>query len=590
MSFLQDAERLANACGGGYLSPTAVRELTTSWGLGLEQVMLELIGLAKTLAQPSMSKFQVGAVARGVSGALYLGANLEFAGGPLQFTVHAEQATVINAALHGEAGLAALAISAPPCGYCRQFLYELATASQLEILLADKRPTRLSEYLPGAFGPADLGVVGGLLAPQRNSVRLAASSGPDRRAAVIDLALRGAQLSYAPYTGAVGAVALTTADGRTFVGPYLENAAFNPSVSPLQAAVVALMLDGRHVNEVVQATVASRADSAVDHVGATRRLLEQAAPGAVLQECLIEVDALVSDDASNEPAADANKETDEMAKAKGNTGKDLSFYFFDFDDNIMFVKTPILIRNKATNRTKKVSTAEFARIRGEFGKPGPWKDFETYDDTYSRFRDIAADKLKPNGVQHFVEDVTKAIAGKTEVWQRPAWRLFVHACKEQRPVAIVTARGHSPETLKAGIRVLKDKGLISREPNYLAIFAVGNAEVAAELMASVKDAKDRKKLAALPDKTSALKRIAIRRAVDSAMEKYGAEPEHRFGMSDDDPQNVDLIVKAMCDCKNKYPDKRFFVINTHEGEWVKLEIFPVDFPVTKKVAPSEVVG
>ena len=276
--------------------------------------------------------------------------------------------------------------------------------------------------------------------------------------------------------------------------------------------------------------------------------------------------------------------------SKSKPQKDLSFYFFDFDDNIMFVETPILIRDRNTKQVTKVSTAEFAKIRGEFGKPGKYLDMEVFEDTYSHFRDIAADQMKPGGVQHFIADVRKAIANNSDAWQRPAWPLFVHACKEQRPVAIVTARGHSPETLKAGVRVLKEKGLIAREPNYLAIYAVGNSQVAAELMASVKDAKDQQHLAALPDKTSALKRVAIRRAVDSAMEQYGSKPEHRFGMSDDDPQNVDLIIKAMCDCKHKYPDKRFFVINTHEGEWVKLEVFPVDFPVTKKVSANEVIG
>ncbi len=270
--------------------------------------------------------------------------------------------------------------------------------------------------------------------------------------------------------------------------------------------------------------------------------------------------------------------------------KDLSFYFFDFDDNIMFVRTPILIRDRKTKKVTEISTADFAKIRSDFGKPGKYQDMEVFENTYSHFRDIAADQVKPGDVQHFVADVTKAVAGKPDDWQRPAWKLFVHACNAQRPVAIVTARGHSPDTLKAGVRVLKEKGLIAREPNYLAIYAVGNAGVAAELLATVKSAEDRKKLEALSDKTSALKRLAIRLAVDTAIEKYGAKPEHRFGMSDDDPQNVDLIIKAMCDCKHKYPDKRFFVINTHEGEWVKLEIFPVDFPVTKKVAADEMVG
>jgi hypothetical protein len=193
-------------------------------------------------------------------------------------------------------------------------------------------------------------------------------------------------------------------------------------------------------------------------------------------------------------------------------------------------------------------------------------------------------------VQHFASDTSTAIADPSKDWQRPSWPLFVHACDQQRAVAIITARGHSRETLQAGIRVLKDNKLISREPNYLAVFSVGNEQVAAELIASVEDTEEHNKLLALPDRTFALKRIAIRLAVEIAFEKYGAEPEHRFGMSDDDPQNVDLIVKAMCDCKNKYMDKRFFVINTHEGEWGKLEVFPVNYPVTGRAPVNEVVG
>jgi cytidine deaminase len=576
MKLLEQATRLTQECSGGYLSPTAVQELASSTGLEIDQLMLQLIPLAKTLAQPAVSGFSVGAVARGQSGALYLGANLEFAGCPLQLTVHAEQATVINAALHSELALSALAISAPPCGYCRQFLQELATASQLEILLADRPATKLSTYLPGAFGPADLGIVGGLLTPQHQVVVLAKNRGNQQHSAAIDLALQTAQGSYAPYTRALAAVVLFTTDGRMFSGPYLENAAFNPSISPIQAAAVALMLSGRRMSEVTQATVVCRVDSAIDHVAATRFLLEQVAPGAAIQQCSLEISE--------------TKRGEDMAKSTERAVEDLSFYFFDFDDNIMFVETPILIRNKATHRTKKVSTAEFARIRGLFGQPGDWQDFELFDDTYSHFRDIPTEKMKPKDLQHFVNDVAKAIGGLAEDWQRPSWPLFVHACQEQRPMAIITARGHSPETLQAGIRVLKQKKLIPREPNYLAIYAVGNEEVAAALQASVKGTEEESKLAGLRDKTSALKRIAIRQAVETALAKYGPEHEHRFGMSDDDPENVDLIVKAMCDCKKKYPDKRFFVINTHEGEWVKLEVFPVNYPVTGRAPPSEVIA
>jgi predicted enzyme related to lactoylglutathione lyase len=78
------------------------------------------------------------------------------------------------------------------------------------------------------------------------------------------------------------------------------------------------------------------------------------------------------------------------------------------------------------------------------------------------------------------------------------------------------------------------------------------------------------------------KKIAIENGVDVALQKYGPAPPHRFGMSDDDPANVVLAISAMRDCKVKYPDKRFFVINTNGKEFVKLEIFPMSDPVTAR--------
>jgi len=271
---------------------------------------------------------------------------------------------------------------------------------------------------------------------------------------------------------------------------------------------------------------------------------------------------------------------------------DQSFYFFDLDDNTLFLETPIFVRkgDGEAGEVKRLSTTEFAGIRTQLGKEGPWKDFEIFDGTYGHFRDIPADELQPGQKQYLVEDIEQAIAGDPETWQAPSWKLFVYACRKQRPLSIVTARGHSRETLKAGIRVLLDHGLIEKEPNYLTIYAVGNPDIQAELIASLDDEEERSRVQQLSDPTSALKRIAIRNTVDKALEIYGAEPEHRFGMSDDDPKNVDLIIKAMCDCKKKYPDKRFFVIDTHEGEMVKLEVFPVDYPVTSRAEHGEVVG
>jgi hypothetical protein len=264
----------------------------------------------------------------------------------------------------------------------------------------------------------------------------------------------------------------------------------------------------------------------------------------------------------------------------------LSFYFFDFDDNIMFLSTPIFIFSRKTGEPKRLTTGQFANIQPHLGQSGKYQDYAVFRKTinhgkygrlhgsFNNFRDIPAEEIKPGQKQHFVADVEKAIKSRDpKRWQAPSWDLFVYACQQQRPVSIITARGHSRETLKAGVRVLVDACLIPREPNYLTIFPVGNEEACRELCDGQPD------IPHLRNNTPKLKRIAIRKSVDLAIEQYGCEPEHHFGMSDDDPQNVDLIIKAMCDCKLKYPDKRFFVIDTHKDEQVKLEVFPANQPV-----------
>lgn len=256
-----------------------------------------------------------------------------------------------------------------------------------------------------------------------------------------------------------------------------------------------------------------------------------------------------------------------------------SFYLFDFDDNIMFLTTPIFIRNTDTGEVKAVSTGAFASIHPQLGTPGRWENYAMFDGSYRRFRDIPADDLKPGMLQYFVEDVRSAIDRDPTDWKGPSWDLFVHACDKQRPLTLVTARGHRPETLKAGIAVLVEHELIPREPNYHCIYPVGNDTVRREQLEDPK----------LELSTPMLKKRAIIKSVDLGIKQYGERP-HRFGMSDDDPQNVGLIIRAMVECKRRYLDKRFFVINTHLGEHVKLEVFPIDFPVAGNQTPEGPLG
>ena len=212
--------------------------------------LLSLLPQAAAFAKPPISNFRVGAIARGASGKLHFGANLEFAGEALGFTVHAEQSAVVNAWMSGETLIDVVATSAAPCGYCRQFLNELAGADQLVVVMPEEtRPLR--ELLPSSFGPRDLGVTGGLLAPQDHGL---VSDDDDGLA---QAALAAANRSYAPYSKSYAGVALRTHDGTIVAGPYAENAAFNPSLSPLQAALSQLNMRGGAWSDIAEAALAN---------------------------------------------------------------------------------------------------------------------------------------------------------------------------------------------------------------------------------------------------------------------------------------------------------------------------------------------
>jgi len=243
----------------------------------------------------------------------------------------------------------------------------------------------------------------------------------------------------------------------------------------------------------------------------------------------------------------------------------ISFYFFDIDDNLLFLPTRLYLWNAEKQEELAISSREFANVQNDLGRNGKWQPWAARAETFRDFRDrpevAAADQV-------FVSDLKRAIAEGT-AWQGPSWPLLVHAAKNQRPIAVVTARGHNPETIEAGLRELVNRQILAGMPPVLGIYAVTNERVRADLGATD------------PNMTvPSIKKMAIRDAVERALKTYGAAPPHRFGMSDDDPNNVVLAISAMRSCKEKYPDKRFFVVNTNEYEFVKLEIFPMAHPVT----------
>jgi len=234
----------------GYIPSAEVKALCDGEGKSIDALMIELLPLARTYSRPPISKYYVGAVARGTSGNLYFGANIEFPGHSLGFSVHGEQAALSNAYMHLDGGVSSIAVTAAPCGHCRQFMNELSPDGDIQVLVDGKPPMKLSSLLPSAFGPKDLGVTN-IAFPVRE-VHLIFPEGASDKLALA--ALDAAQKSYAPYTKAHSGVAIGTRPGRTYRGGYIENAAYNPSLPPLQTALVALITAGENysaISEVV---------------------------------------------------------------------------------------------------------------------------------------------------------------------------------------------------------------------------------------------------------------------------------------------------------------------------------------------------
>jgi len=265
-------------CRRGIIPAAEVKALAGAGEETIEQLMLGILEQASCYAQAAISKFKVGAVVRGRSGGLYLGGNFEFLGKSLTFDIHAEQAAVVNAWLAGEEGIDVLAVTSPPCGYCRQFLNELDSAERLKIIVPGRPERTLAELFPDSFGPRDLGISGGLMLPQNHHLELEEPSEDP----LVVAALEAAEMSYAPYTRAFSGAALLAADGGICRGPYAENAAFTPSLSPLETALVRLLIRGKEYREIRRAVLVEQRDAATSQADAARIVLHAVAPRATL--------------------------------------------------------------------------------------------------------------------------------------------------------------------------------------------------------------------------------------------------------------------------------------------------------------------
>ncbi|KAG2323531.1 hypothetical protein Bca52824_016744 [Brassica carinata] len=261
-------------------------------GVSVLQLLPSLVDPAKSYARPPISKFHVGAVGLGSSGRIFLGVNVEFPNLPLHHSIHAEQFLVTNLTLNDERHLRHFAVSAAPCGHCRQFLQEIRDAPEIKLVITDTNATadpdadsdgflRLGSILPHRFGPEDLLDKDFPLILDHHDNNLAISDLCNGNTVELKrTALAAANRSYAPYSLCPSGVALVDCEGKVYRGWYMESAAYNPSLGPVQAALVDYIANGGGggYEKIVGAVLVEKEDAVVRQEHTARLLLQMISP------------------------------------------------------------------------------------------------------------------------------------------------------------------------------------------------------------------------------------------------------------------------------------------------------------------------
>jgi cytidine deaminase len=276
----------------GRLSARQCSELKGILRIDQPTLMTRLLPLAKTYAIAPLSRFQVGAVA--MAGArnnsdqmdLYFGANIEFMHQDLNQTIHAEQSATLNAWHGGAHEIHALAVSELPCGYCRQFLNEFDNNTEIIVFIPSGkdlalRAASVPDLLPDAFGPSELGHRTGLMSRSAKNRKLKLKTASYDQ--TVAKALSAAARSYAPYTQNFAGCAIETKSGEIYCGRNVENAAYNPGLTPLQSTILCMSTARVDKIPTIHRVVLVERPTAVRQRKAVQLLLETWAPGIDLE-------------------------------------------------------------------------------------------------------------------------------------------------------------------------------------------------------------------------------------------------------------------------------------------------------------------
>eukprot|EP00929_Paragymnodinium_shiwhaense_P102535 TRINITY_DN6572_c0_g1_i1.p1 TRINITY_DN6572_c0_g1~~TRINITY_DN6572_c0_g1_i1.p1 ORF type:complete len:322 (-),score=41.15 TRINITY_DN6572_c0_g1_i1:212-1060(-) len=247
----------------------------------------------------------------------------------------------------------------------------------------------------------------------------------------------------------------------------------------------------------------------------------------------------------------------------------LQYCLFDWDDNVVHMPTKIWMESVSDGQSVGLSTREYAKRRSDPGL----RHAET---AFREFRDETGD---------FEKDLRHAMSG--DGWKAPAFNAFKQTVMEGRLFAIITARGHSEQTLRRSVdgfihtilsetekqtmkrslqrfndrasEQVKDADLMGRYLDLCSFFGVTNPDFIER--SGTPHVEEGKKHGI---------RTFVERMMEMSREVFSNKGTDvasiSFGMSDDDRKNVDAVDNFMRDEMSvAYPGVKFKVFDTGVG-------------------------
>ena len=271
--------------------------------------------------------------------------------------------------------------------------------------------------------------------------------------------------------------------------------------------------------------------------------------------------------------------------------RDLKYYIFDWDDNVLHMPTHIHLERRLPDGETwvphAVSTSLYSIIRNDTVNYRPPEG--DWEKAFREFRDFASD-----AESKFLQDAKVAIARLLDGTSKapPSFSTFKKALVEGRLFAIVTARGHRSDTLRKGVelfiaRVLTDAERAAMLRNLRGYIACYLGEEALQRYASDADVLDyylslnkyhavtspqfRKIIEGkVPDanQSEARKQFAIMDFIEhlfGIIEQNGMHKPISIGFSDDDRANLDSVTAFIRERLGaRFPSVRFVVYDTSD--------------------------